>query len=63
MLKENKATELTVQRENILELCDRMLEETSSSEPKLLYKQGVWYLCGEIEGVHCIPDGGNARCG
>lgn len=41
------ANELRVKRESALQLCDVMLEETSSSDPKLLYKKRVWYLRGE----------------
>jgi hypothetical protein len=41
------SNELTVQRENALQLCDVMLEATSSSDAKLLYKKGVWSLLGE----------------
>jgi hypothetical protein len=42
------SSELVVQRENALQLCDVMLEETSSSDPKLLYKKRVWYLRGDV---------------
>jgi hypothetical protein len=39
--------ELAVQRENEVQLCDAMLEATSSSDAKLLYKKRVWYLLGD----------------
>jgi hypothetical protein len=46
--KRSKMTnELAVQRENALQLCDAMLEETSSSDDKLLYEKRVWYLLGD----------------
>jgi hypothetical protein len=45
--KTKTSTELTVKRENDLQLCDAMLEATSSSDAKLLYKKGVWYLLGD----------------
>jgi hypothetical protein len=41
------SNDLTVQRKNDLELCDAMLEETSSSVPKLLCKKGKWSANGE----------------
>ncbi len=41
------SNELAVQRENTLQLCDTMLEETSSTDPKLLYKKRVWFLRGD----------------
>jgi hypothetical protein len=41
------ANDLEVQRKNDLELCDTMLEETSSSVAKLLCKKGVWSMNGE----------------
>ena len=51
LLNEDKGSkmsnEVAVQRENALQLCDVMLEETSSSDPKLLYKKGVWYSRGD----------------
>ncbi len=39
--------DLTVQRQNDLELCDAMLEQTSSSVPKILCKKGEWSKGGE----------------
>jgi hypothetical protein len=45
--KSKMSTELTAQRENALQLCDTMLEETSSSNARLLCKKGEWSLGGE----------------
>jgi hypothetical protein len=39
--------ELALKRENALELCDTMLDETSSSTPRLLCKKGEWSMNGE----------------
>ena len=41
------SNELAVQRENALQLCDAMLDETSSSVPHLLCKKGEWFKSGE----------------
>ena len=47
MSNDEKKNEVAVRRENTLQLCDTMLDETSSSDTKLLYKKGVWYLLGD----------------
>ena len=49
LTKEEKimSNDVAVQRKNDLELCDAMLEETSSSVPKLLCKKGEWSANGE----------------
>jgi hypothetical protein len=39
--------DLVVKRQNELELCDTMLEQTSASAPKILCKKGVWSKGGE----------------
>jgi hypothetical protein len=45
--EEKKSNELAAQRENALQLCDTMLEETASATPRLLCKKGEWSMNGE----------------